>query len=258
MPALNCRLYGDPAAPAVVLIHGLFGSAANWGSIARRLADRHYVLNPDLRNHGQSPHDPVHDYPGMAADLRHLLDTHGIDHATLIGHSMGGKAAMQLALETPDRVERLVVVDIAPVDYAHDFQDVLDAFDAVDLSVTSSRADAERQMANRLDSPGLRAFLLQNLVRDGGAWCWRFNREALADAQDVITGFPEAGPGVAYTGPTLFLHGSESDYVLPAHQTTIRTLFPTATIVPIADAGHWVYADQPAAFLARLEGFLDA
>lgn len=256
MEALHYRRYGDPAAPPVVLIHGLFGSAVNWGSVARQLAARYYVLVPDLRNHGQSPHHAVHDYPAMADDLARLLDEQAIEHATLVGHSMGGKVAMQFALTTPLRVDRLVVVDIAPVTYTHDYRAVLDAFAAVDLATLTGRADAERQMAAHLAAPGLRAFLLQSLVKDGAGWRWRLNLDALARSQSMVTGFPEPLPDAIYPGPTLFIHGDRSDHLQPAHHENIRTLFPQARISAIEDAGHWVYADQPAAFFACLSEFL--
>ena len=255
MVALNYRVFGDPASPALMLIHGLFGSSANWGSLARRLTGPFHVVVPDLRNHGQSPWVPEQSYPAMAEDLASLMDDRAIDRAILVGHSMGGKVAMQFALTWPARVRGLVVVDIAPVDYRRNFQDVLDALTAVDLDRLGSRAEAEHQLAGAIPAPGLRAFLLQNLVKKDGAWRWRIHLPALADAQSEITGFPT--PTDRYPAPALFLHGERSDYVQPGHHALIHRLFPAAEIEAVPGAGHWVYADQPQAFVDRLQGFLD-
>lgn len=254
---LNYRQYGDPAHVPIVLLHGLFGSAANWGSVARQLVSNHYqVVVPDLRNHGQSPHDADHSYPAMVGDLQGLLDRLGFDSAIMVGHSMGGKAAMQFALTWPNRVAALVVVDIAPVAYTHDFAQVLNAFDAVNLAKIGSRADAEAQMTPYVDAKGLRAFLMQNLLKRDDRWLWRLNLKALADNGPAITGFPATVESRRYLGPTAFIHGEDSDYVDARHHSQIRALFPHARITSIQNAGHWVYADQPVAFIATLNDFL--
>jgi pimeloyl-ACP methyl ester carboxylesterase len=149
------------------------------------------VLVPDLRNHGQSPHDPVNSYPAMVSDVLGLLDAQGVASANLVGHSMGGKVAMHLALNHPQRVTGLAVVDMSPVDYPHDFDDVLEAFRTVDLATLGNRSDADARMTDKVALPGVRAFLLQNLVKRGGAWAWRLNLDALAACQKDILGFPE-------------------------------------------------------------------
>jgi len=254
---LTCRTYGETERPAIVLMHGLFGSSGNWGSVARQLAARYHVLVPDLRNHGRSPHAPRHDYPAMAGDVLELLDRHAVQSATLVGHSMGGKVAMHLALTAAARVAGLVVVDMAPVSYTHGFEVVLAGFAAVDLGGIGSRADANAQMRSAVPGSAVRAFLLQNLERRDGRWCWRHNLQALAAAQSTITGFPDYPVEAVYAGPTLFLHGALSDYVRPSHHVVIRQRFPNAGLEAIEGAGHWVYADQPAAFLECLDGFLD-
>ncbi len=246
---LKYRAYGEDDRPPVVLLHGLFGSATNWGSVARALATDYRVLVPDLRNHGQSPHHPTHSYAAMADDVLGLLDSHAIARAVIIGHSMGGKVAMHLALRDPQRVSTLGVVDIAPVDYAHDFQDVLDAFDAVDLTRLGNRSDADAQMSERVSEPGLRGFLLQNLVQKSGAWGWRLNLSALATAQAQLVGFPTQPAGARFDGPVALIHGALSDYVLPQHRPRIEAYFPNARFCRVADAGHWVYAEQPKGFL---------
>jgi pimeloyl-ACP methyl ester carboxylesterase len=253
---LHTRGFGSTGQPVVVLLHGLFGSSANWGSIARRLELRYRVLVPDLRNHGQSPHHRDSSYDAMAADVLALFDAEGVDQATLVGHSMGGKVAMHLALNQPRRVAGLAVVDMAPVRYTHDFEPVLAAFRAVDLATIHGRADADRQMAARIRGGGVRAFLLQNLVKGPEGWAWRANLEALAAAQRQITGFPEQPEAARYEGPASFIYGDLSDYVTPAHEAQIRRFFPRASLCPVAHAGHWVYADQPQAFQACLEALL--
>jgi len=256
MIELYCKTYGDPAARPLVLLHGLFGSSTNWGSVARQLQDDFHVLVPDLRNHGRSPHDPDCSYPAMADDVRALLDRRGLDAATLVGHSMGGKVAMQLALGTPGRVAGLAVVDMSPVRYGHDFEQVLDGFDAVDLAAINARADAERAMAGRVRGAGVRAFLLQNLARGEAGWYWRPNLAALRAAQADITGFPDQPADARYGGPTTFIFGGLSDYVTAAHEPMIRRLFPAATLCEVATAGHWVYADRPREFMDCLSAFL--
>lgn len=256
MLELHTRTAGDPERPTLVLLHGLFGASANWGAVARHLSARYHVLVPDLRNHGQSPHHPDSSYPAMAADVLGLLDDRGIGTATLVGHSMGGKVAMQLALHHPQRVRGLAVVDMAPVGYRHDFEAVLAAFRAVDLSAIRSRGDADAQMAAYVGAGGVRAFLLQNLVKGADGWRWRANLDALDAAQRQITAFPVQPVGARFTGPTSFVYGERSDYVTPAYETAIRRYFPNATLCPVENAGHWVYADQPQGFMHCLEALL--
>jgi esterase len=255
---LHHRHYGEAGARALplVLIHGLFGSAANWHGIARRLAVERRVLVPDLRNHGQSPWDARMDYRAMAADLVALLDGEGIARAHLVGHSMGGKAAMWLALSAPERVGSLVVVDIAPVTYASRHGALVSALAALPLAQLTDRRAADALLAQTIQSAAVRAYLLQNLVRDrSGGWCWRVNLEVLARSLDQILGFPPTAD-LQFPGPVLFLYGSRSDYVTGEGLPRIRALFPLARLRTIANAGHWVYADQPQEFLAAVSGFL--
>lgn len=254
---LNVKRFGESDSPVLLMLHGLFGSSVNWTSIARGLADRYRLIVPDLRNHGQSPHDSRHDYPAMVADLLRLLDAERVERVALVGHSMGGKVAMQLALHHRDRVDGLAVVDMAPVSYTHDFQVVLDGFAAVDLAAVTNRADADRQMAARVELPGVRAFLLQNLVKQGDDWGWRMNIDALAAAQSVITGFPEQPADARYEGPCSFIYGELSDYVTPGYEPVIKGYFPAASLCPVSGAGHWVYAEQPQGFASCLARFLE-
>jgi len=255
---LHYREYGrySDQRPTLILLHGLLGSSVNWHSIARRLESAHHILVPDLRNHGRSPHAREMDYPSMAGDLLQLLDDQGLDDALWVGHSMGGKAAMWLALARPERVAGLVVVDIAPVTYGHGFDLVLTAMQAVDLAVLDSRQDADAILAGYLDDPGLRQYLLQNLAREQGRWYWRANLPALAAGMESISGFSLPPGSSSYPGPALFVYGDRSNYVTPARQPRIAALFPLARLRLIAGAGHWLYAEQPEAFLAALNSFI--
>jgi esterase len=253
------REYGDPGAGTtpLILLHGLFGSSTNWHSIARRLADSHHVLVPDLRNHGRSPRSNRMTYEAMAQDLAALMDDHGITRSALVGHSMGGKAAMWMALTRPERVDALVVTDIAPVTYGHGFDDVVAALEALDLAGLRDRRDADARLASELEESGLRGYLLQNLVKEESTWRWRINLPALKASMPEILGFPDTGRR-QYPGPVLFVYGSESDYLTARHLPAIRELFPHARLRLVPGAGHWVYADQPETFLGALQGFLSS
>jgi len=257
MLALNIRTYGGPGQPVIILLHGLFGSSANWGTVARHLGQKYRVLVPDQRNHGQSPHDPDSSYQAMVADVLHLLGAQGVKEATFVGHSMGGKVAMHLALNHPERVSGLAVVDMSPVSYMHDFDDVVQGFRAVQLAAVRNRSDADAQMAASVSFAGVRAFLLQNLVKRPEGWVWRLNLDALAAAQTEITGFPSQEADAVFVRPVSFIYGELSDYVAPAYEPEIRRLFPAATLCPVAQAGHWVYAEQPQGFLACLDAYLN-
>jgi pimeloyl-ACP methyl ester carboxylesterase len=255
---LNYREFpsGSGDGRPLVLLHGLFGSAANWGRVARELSDRFHVIVPDLRNHGRSPHAAEVGYPAMSGDLIELLDGLRLDSAGLIGHSMGGKVAMWTALQARDRVDELVVVDMAPVRYGHDFEEVLAPLRALPLAAVSSRRDADARLGAALPDPALRGFLLQNLESEAGRWRWRLNLEALSEGVSSIVGFPDPGANVRFPGKTLFLYGGKSDYLRPEHHAEIRRLFPYARLRALAGAGHWVYADKPVEFVQAVRAFL--
>ncbi len=257
---LHFREYGTYTGdrPSLVLLHGLLGSAANWHSLARALAVDYHVVVPDLRNHGRSGHNDRMDYPALGDDVAELMEEHGLDSAMLVGHSMGGKVAMWFALERPGQVDALVVVDIAPVSYAHGFGDIFQALQAVDLDRIANRGEAQATLARYLDDGELRQYLLQNLVRKGDSWAWRLNLEVLAEEMDAIVGFPPVAAGKVYPGPALFVYGTESNYLQTAYHQPIRALFPYARLRAIAGAGHWVYTDQPSSFQAALSVFLAA
>src|SRR6185437_1398529 len=239
------------AGSTVAIVHGLFGWGRNWTTIAQRLAARHRVVTLDLRNHGNSPWADGMGYAEMAEDVRETL---GGEPAALIGHSMCGKAAMVAAL-TGDWVERLVVVDIAPVPYPAPAAE-LAAMQGLDLAAVTRRAEADRVMAATIPDPSERAFLLQNLLFQDGRARWRLNLAGIERGMPEILGFPEFPPGVVFVGPTLFISGAESGYLRQEHQPGIRRLFPAAEFAAIADASHWIHAEQPEAFLRVVERFL--
>ncbi len=241
--------------PPVVLLHGLFGAARNFGMVQRALAPRFKVIALDLRNHGDSPHGADMTYPAMAADVQETLLSLGVERAAVVGHSMGGKTAMTLALCWPDQVGRLLVADIAPVAYQHHNAAVADAMRAVPLTASLTRQQADAVLADAVPDPGVRAFLLQNL-RFGAEPSWRIGLEQIASAIPVLEGWED--PSGQYAGPALFVTGANSDYVLRDHRPAIRLLFPMARFVAVKNAGHWLHADNPAGFQSVLDGFLRA
>lgn len=252
---LACTEAGPAAAPPLIILHGLFGSARNWGAISKRLAEKRRVLALDLRNHGDSPWDAAMDYRTQAADVAAFIEGRGLAGADIIGHSMGGKVAMMLALTGPRLVGRLLVLDIAPVAYDHGgFVDYVAAMKALPLAGMSRRAEAADMLAQAVPEAGVRGFLAQNLVRAGDGFAWRVNLEAIAGAITDLVDFPVPGKA-RFAGPSLFLRGGRSDYVESHHETTIRHYFPGAALHTIDGAGHWAHAEKPEDFLAHAEAF---
>jgi esterase len=244
------------AGPAVAILHGLFGSGRNWTTIGRSLAARHRVLLCDLRNHGASPWADDMSYPDMAEDVHALLAARGALPAALLGHSLGGKVAMTMALARPLDVARLVVVDIAPVPYPPTLAGHIRAMQELDLAQVRRRSEAEQRLAAVIPDAAERAFLAQNLVFEEGRPRWRINLAAIARAMPLISEFPSFPAGRVYDGPALFVTGGRSPYVRAEHEPPIRQLFPAARLVRIAAAGHWVHAEAPDAFLAQVAPFL--
>ena len=242
---LNLLTHGDPSLPKLLIAHGLFGSGRNWGVIAKRLSDQFHVICPDMRNHGASPWFDTQSYFDMADDLANLLD----GPTMIVGHSMGGKAAMVLALQRPDLVQRLIVADIAPVSYAHSQTQHIDAMRGVDLSTVERRSQAGETL-----DPEVRDFLLQSL--DVKEKAWKLNLDVLEAEMPKIIGFPAVSG--SFDGPTLFLSGADSDYVTPESRPAAKALFPNAHFAKIRDAGHWLHAQKPREFEAAIRTFMAA
>jgi pimeloyl-ACP methyl ester carboxylesterase len=247
--------------PPLVILHGLFGSARNWATVAKRLATARRVLALDLRNHGASPWTPGMDYPDMARDVARFVASHALGPVEVIGHSMGGKVAMCLALAEPALVRRPIVVDIAPVAYGHAFSaPYAEAMLAIDLARHDTRRAVDRELARSLPDPVLRGFLMTNLVRadgggGGGGLRWGVNLEAIVRNGDALMDFPETA--TSYAGPALFVGGARSNYLGADAEAAVSRYFPAAGIARIAEAGHWVHAEAPEAFLGAVAAFLD-
>lgn len=253
-PMLNYILHGEPTdKPTLLVAHGLYGSARNWGVICKRLSDERQVMAVDLRNHGQSPWTESHSYPEMAEDLAELIAAHG-GQMDVIGHSMGGKTAMMLALSHPGKVHRLIVADIAPVPYTHSQIQFIDAMRSVDFDKVQRRPDVEAQLAEAGVEPALQSFFTQSLdIPNKG---WRLNLDTLARHMPDIMSFPEIT--AQWPGAVLFLSGSTSDYVRREDRDAILARFPNARFAKIPGAGHWLHAEKPREFEANARAFLNA
>lgn len=250
---LNTIEHGEKAGqPGLLIAHGLYGSARNWGVIAKRLSDQRQVVAVDMRNHGASPWFDTHSYTDLGKDLAQVIAGYGA-LMDVLGHSMGGKAAMACALMHPDRVSRLIVADIAPVSYDHPQMQYIRAMKGVDLSKVEKRGDAEAQLRAVVDDPTLPVFFTQSL--DVAGKKWRLNLDVLGDQMSHILDFPDFS-GARYDGPTLFLSGAESHYVAPHYRDTIKALFPKAQFAKIPGAGHWLHAEKPREFEAAVRYFL--
>ncbi len=269
---LSARTLGDTG-PRVVFLHGLFGQGRNWTTTAKGLAeDGRRVTLLDLPDHGQSPWSERIDYLAMAELVAAELAA-SAEPVTLVGHSMGGKVAMQLALRRPELLRALVVVDIAPVDYpesgartddpdeeASPFEGFIAAMRAIDLAALAGRHEADEALRPAVRSPMVRAFLLQSLVRDreGSGWRWLLNLDLLARDHGELRRFPDPPPGAVFEGPVLWLAGADSTYVLDRDRDRMSELFPATRLVRVKKAGHWVHSEQPEVFLQTVRAFLRA
>ncbi|MBU1439465.1 MAG: alpha/beta fold hydrolase [Gammaproteobacteria bacterium] len=242
---------GEP----LVLIHGLFGSYENLGVIARALQPQFKLINLDLRNHGRSPRAEDMCYQQLAVDVFDTLDTLDIENFAVLGHSMGGKVAMQMALSQPTRIKKLILADISPVVNEPRHQRILKGLAAIDLALLTDRKHADSLLQPYVDELGVRQFLLKNLYKDANEqFQWRFNLQALVTNYEQLLAAPEAtGP---YLGETLFIKGGNSDYIQAAHQPQILALFPNASVKIIQGTGHWLHAEKPAAFTKIVSDFL--
>jgi esterase len=243
--------HGEP----LVLLHGLFGQSDNWFGVAPKFAEKFHVFAPDLRNHGHSPHHAEMDYPLMAADVEKFFAAQKIESAHVIGHSMGGKVAMQFALDFPERVKKLVVVDMAPRAYKRVHEPIFAALLALDLVSFETRTQIEDALALEIPSLNLRRFLLKNLGRDdNGKFFWKMNLRGVAENYSRLG--EVLGAKNHFEKPTLFIRGGKSDYVGTSDENEILKLFPAAEIKIIAAANHWVHADAPEEFLKLVLEFL--
>jgi esterase len=256
---LNYRQYSENGAPVLVL-HGLFGRLSNWGWHCKQLAQQYAVYGVDLRNHGDSPHSDQLDYQVMAEDVRQLIVRLGLESCCIVGHSMGGKVAMQLALSFPDLIEKLVIVDIAPVSYPEDadgHMNVLAAMDAVKLGEIKSRTQAEVTIEDYIPQEATRKFLLTNLVRNKeGSFEWRLDKDSIRKNYANLRA--ELIATMSFLKPVLFIKGSLSPYIKPEHEAQIKELFPAASVKLLMDAGHWLHAEKPQALQKILLKFLSS
>lgn len=247
---LNYKHYAGSGEPMLIL-HGLYGNQGNWAPHARQLMQDFNVYALDARNHGQSAWADSMSLQEMAGDIADTMQSIGIASAHIVGHSMGGKTAMILALTKPELVKTLCVVDIAPVDYDKAKDGVIGALQALDLSSVTSRADADAKLADTIGEKAVRDFLLTNLQRnEEDGWRWRFNLTVLVKYFRELTGWPQ-GLG-KYEGPTLFIKGEHSNYILPEHQQLTLAQFPNAQMKTINGAGHWVHSEKPEAVLRMI------
>ncbi len=242
----------QPSEP-IVILHGFFASTRNWRKVAEKLAKSSRVFSLDLRNHGNSPHHPEMGYPMMVADVLRFMDAQGLSLAHFIGHSMGGKVAMWLALNHPERVGKLIVVDIAPKSYEHSFDVMIQALIDLPLAQLQNRKQAETLLAPKVPELEYRQFLLQNLNMQEGGYVWRINLATFKAEAAKIVAFPEIQSLVPYLGDALFIGGSDSTYV---KKGDFSGLFPCARLDLIKGAGHWLHVQQPDLFMEKVESFL--
>jgi len=244
--------FGDAAGDPLIILHGFLASSRNWRSVAKRLAARRRVYVLDMRNHGASPHHAAMDYPSMAMDVAAFIESRNLNRSHVLGHSMGGKIAMWLALHRPDLVRRLIVADISPVSYQHSFDPVIQALRQLPLHSLGNRKDAERHLESAIPELGFRQFLLQNLLFENERYFWRINLDIIAATGHNIVAFPEP-EAAAYSVPALFIAGERSAYVRP---DAILRHFPLARIETIANTGHWLYVEEPAIFTDLVDAWL--
>lgn len=242
---------GEP----LIILHGLFGSLDNWYSLGKILAEQYHVFLVDVRNHGQSPHSEEFTYDAMAADLKEFIEDRGLEKAIVLGHSMGGKIAMVTALNTPEVISKLIVVDIAPRTYEVHHRTILDGLLSLDFSTIESRGEADEQLANYIANTGVRQFLLKSLYwKEKDQLGLRFNLDVLNKEIEPISSWKDRN--TAFDGQALFIRGGKSDYILP-EDPSVHLHFPEASIVTVENAGHWVHAEAPSELLKIVKEFIE-
>jgi len=251
---LNFRILGE--GKPLIILHGVFGSADNWQTVGKILAEQFKVYLVDLRNHGNSPHSDEFNYQLMAEDIIELMNDENIESGYLLGHSMGGKVAMNVAMSNAERIEKLIVVDIAPRAYPPHHQQIFEGFESVKLESLKSRGEADNQMSAVIANIGIRQFILKNLARTSdGTFRWKLNLEAIKKATNSIgDSTPEE---LTFVGKTLFIGGSKSDYIQKTDHIKIKKLFPNSEIEIIEGAGHWVHAEKPKELIEIVQSFLN-
>lgn len=254
MNILHSKIIGD-APQHLIIVHGLFGQLDNWNTLGKKYAAHFTTHLVDLRNHGRSFHDDNTSHEAMAQDFVHYLEHHNIAKAHFIGHSLGGKVVMQLALNHPEKVEKLIVADMAPKSYPPHHQGIIKGLESVDFSQVKTRTDVEPFMQPYIPTPSVRQFLLKNVYRKKeGTYGFRFNLKALSQEYDDLVS--NELPNKQFHQPTLFLAGEKSDYILPEDENIIQYYFPNATIESISRAGHWLHAENPTEFMVKTLNFL--
>ena len=251
---LACERFGDGR--PVVILHGLFGSKRNWRSVAQRLGENYGVVSVDLRNHGESPHAAAMDYVAMAADIGSLLERLDLDDVDLIGHSMGGKAAMTYALSDGARLGRLIIVDIAARAYPNEYGAILRGLVGLDLAAITRRTEADAALSSSIPDPVIRQFILQNLRLNGGGPAWRFNLDALVRHIEALVGAIPIAENATFNRPTYLLRGARSDRARDCDCDAMAQSFPALRTVTIPAAGHWPHSENAAAFMHELGAIL--
>lgn len=252
---LNYKRIG--AGQPIVILHGLFGTLDNWYGIGKYFSEKYDVIMVDQRNHGLSPHSDEWSYEVMSNDLEELLTDLDIVPPIIIGHSMGGKTAMKFACSHPELLKALIVVDIAPKYYPKHHGSIIEGLKALDLETISSRTEASELLSNKIEEEGVRQFLLKNLKReDSGKYSWKMNLEVIENKIEIVGEALDTKD--VYTGPTKFIRGGDSDYILDSDFDLIQHHFSNSEVATVTDAGHWVHAEQPQKFGLELIKFLES
>jgi len=252
----NATEDSDSGKQTILILHGLFGSKRNWQSIARQLSEQSQVFTLDCRNHGESEQHDDMNYQVMADDVFQFISEHSLKDVSVVGHSMGGKVAMQMALQHPEIIQRLVIIDIAPVKYQHGFNDLIDSLRALPLDQISSRQDADKHLRSTVQPETLRQFLLQNLKNSEDGFRWRINLDAIQANIDALMDFPVNHGNPRYLNPVLFLKGENSDYIKHQHERQIFSIFPKALFITVEDAGHWLHVENPGFVVREIRKFI--